>query len=747
MAMTDTMTPFRWGSGGRKLTPEQVEREREIAAALMQSGTDTSPVGHWTQGLARVAQALVGRIRESRADRAAEEGRASAQSALSGISGAYDFPAAPGSFGVSPTADYASQRVAQAHMPTGERASYIRQGLLQRGLPDHVADAFLMNFQDESGLDPGINERNPIVPGSRGGFGLYQLTGPRRRAYEQFAQHRGVDPSDIDAQLDFMMTELQGPESSAAQAIFSAPDTGQAAAAIVNQFLRPAEQHRRNRVARYTSAGDRPMQAETQSHAAVAQALMAQQPQATSLTGAPVSPDVPMAGGTQGFAPVHPGVAEALAQSGPLTPSVDSAVVQALVGNGGAEAYRGTARDSDMPGHVPLQPGQAGPSLQQLMQAASNPWLNQQEKAVLNMMLEQRLQQHDPMHQLRMRALEQQIGQGQSLVNAGDGNLYNPNTGEWITAPGAGAPNVPDSFQALQLRAQAAGLQPGTPEYQQFMAAGGRSTDDSAAVQRIDRMTENLMATGDFIDPQEAQNIAVGIVDGRLKADRHPITGELQVVDMATGRPVYGRGMQGQAEPSPMLPPPETPKTGADQFGQQFPASNEAFGVPGALAGGINRVTDAIGVGPAYPDIQQTQADFGVLRESLLNDIASAYGRQPPSWLLKEIRDLTPAAGSPFEGASGAQSKMNAIGRHLTSELAATEQALQRELSPQNRQELEARRAGLQMGIGRVTSALQSFGEQKASPDASQIGEGRTATNPQTGQRIIYRGGQWEPLQ
>lgn len=344
------------------------------------------------------------------------------------------------------------------------------------------------------------------------------------------------------------------------------------------------------------------------------------------------------------------------------------------------------------------------------------------------------------MHRLRMRALE-------PLVNAGGGNLYNPNTGEWITAPGAGAPNVPDSFQALQLRAEAAGLQPGTPEYQQFMAAGGRSTDDSATVQRIDRMTENLMATGDFIDPQEAQNIAVGIVDGRLKADRHPITGELQVVDMATGRPVYGCGMQGQAELPPMLPAPETPMTGAEQFGQQFPASNEAFGVPGALAGGINRVTDAIGVGPAYPDIQQTQADFGVLRESLLNDIASAYGRQPPSWLLKEIRDLTPAAGSPFEGASGAQSKMNAIGRHLTSELAATEQALQRELSPQNRQELEARRAGLQMGIGRVTSALQSFGEQSASPDASQIKEGQTATNPQTGQRIIYRGGRWGPMQ
>src|SRR5690606_36485270 len=152
-----------------------------------------------------------------------------------------------------------------------------------------------------------------------------------------------------------------------------------------------------------------------------------------------------------------------------------------------------------------------------------------------------------------------------------------------------------------QLRAEAAGLQPGSPEYQQSMAEGGRNPQDPAAVQRIARMTENLMRTGDYVDPQEAQNIAEGIVDGRLKADRHRVTGELQVVDMGTGRPLYGRGAQGPVEQPQMLPAPERPMTGADQFGQQFLASNEAFGVPGALAGGINRVTDAIGVGPAYP--------------------------------------------------------------------------------------------------------------------------------------------------
>jgi len=134
-----------------------------------------------------------------------------------------------------------------------DRRTYLRNGLVQRGLPPHIAEGFVMNFQDESGLNPGINERNPIVPGSRGGFGLYQLTGPRRVAYERYAKERGVPVSDEDAQLDFMMMELQGPEKRAAQAIFNTENAGDAAAAIVTNFLRPAEKHRAERVARYTS--------------------------------------------------------------------------------------------------------------------------------------------------------------------------------------------------------------------------------------------------------------------------------------------------------------------------------------------------------------------------------------------------------------------------------------------------------------------------------------------------------------
>lgn len=131
---------------------------------------------------------------------------------------------------------------------------YILQGLVKRGLPPHVAQAFVMNFKDESGLNPGINEHKPLVPGSRGGFGLYQLTGPRRVAYEKFAAQRGVDPSDTDAQLDWLMVEGQGPEKKAFDAILAAPDTGTAASAITTKFLRPSPEHQRSRVAKYMNA-------------------------------------------------------------------------------------------------------------------------------------------------------------------------------------------------------------------------------------------------------------------------------------------------------------------------------------------------------------------------------------------------------------------------------------------------------------------------------------------------------------
>ena len=122
---------------------------------------------------------------------------------------------------------------------------------MARGLPEHIAEAFILNMADESGFSAGINETNPLVPGSRGGFGLYQLTGKRRKDFEAFATERGVSFSDEDAQLDFMMKELDTTEKGAAKHIYGAASTSDAAVAIVDKFLRPSKEHRQNRIAKY----------------------------------------------------------------------------------------------------------------------------------------------------------------------------------------------------------------------------------------------------------------------------------------------------------------------------------------------------------------------------------------------------------------------------------------------------------------------------------------------------------------
>lgn len=115
----------------------------------------------------------------------------------------------------------------------------ILAGLVARGLPLHIAQGIVANMKAESNLQPGINEIAPVVPGSRGGFGLNQWTGPRRVAYERFAAERGAPVDDLQTQLDFTMYELQGPELAAYEALQGAQDPLEAARIYSEQFLRP----------------------------------------------------------------------------------------------------------------------------------------------------------------------------------------------------------------------------------------------------------------------------------------------------------------------------------------------------------------------------------------------------------------------------------------------------------------------------------------------------------------------------
>lgn len=248
------------GPNGERLTPEQIAQRQKVAMSLLGRATDTSPdAGGWASVLTKGILGYKSGADQRAADAAIKANAEQSQNDIAALlNGGAGFPSAVAS-GASPTSAVATGT--PVSVPTGDMAGTIRQGLINRGLAPHLADAAILNFQDESGLNPGINEKNPIVPGSRGGYGLYQLTGPRRREYEAFAAQRGVSPDDIDAQLDFFMGELAGSEASAGKKFLSAPDTATAAQVLVNDFLRPAPEHRQARSAKYGRVATTPQEA------------------------------------------------------------------------------------------------------------------------------------------------------------------------------------------------------------------------------------------------------------------------------------------------------------------------------------------------------------------------------------------------------------------------------------------------------------------------------------------------------
>jgi hypothetical protein len=59
-----------WGAGGKRMSAEQIALQRRLAAQQMAQGADYSPVTHWMQGAARLANGLAGTLQMRRADKA-----------------------------------------------------------------------------------------------------------------------------------------------------------------------------------------------------------------------------------------------------------------------------------------------------------------------------------------------------------------------------------------------------------------------------------------------------------------------------------------------------------------------------------------------------------------------------------------------------------------------------------------------------------------------------------------------------
>lgn len=170
--------PFIWGPGGKAMTPEEVEKERRIAEALIAQGVDTSPVGHWTQGAARVAQALAGAVRRGRADSIEKAERAK----VAGLS-PFDLAAAAEA---APAAAVAEAPAVPAQAPAAP--SFAGGGAsrtMEMPANPELAQA-IQEHATAAGIDP-VDLATAISYETAGTFDPWKA-GPRT----QWGQHRGL---------------------------------------------------------------------------------------------------------------------------------------------------------------------------------------------------------------------------------------------------------------------------------------------------------------------------------------------------------------------------------------------------------------------------------------------------------------------------------------------------------------------------------------------------------------------------
>ena len=191
--MQTTSEPFQWGSGGRRMTPEDIARERKIAASLMQS--DYSPVQHWTQGLGRVADNVLGALRDRETDKAVADNQAYSRSVAEllanpgGTPSASAPPGSPQSSGsggnltqlmqivADPYVDAGTKALAQMQLEQGQKIQMKELEWANRERPEIVQLAQIANdpaspdWMKKAAADriTALNDPMTIIPGLPGG--------------------------------------------------------------------------------------------------------------------------------------------------------------------------------------------------------------------------------------------------------------------------------------------------------------------------------------------------------------------------------------------------------------------------------------------------------------------------------------------------------------------------------------------------------------------------------------------------
>lgn len=111
--------------------------------------------------------------------------------------------------------------------------------------------AIMGNAGCESAGFKSLQELRPVVAGSKGGYGIMQWTGPRRRLYEDYCSRNGLNPTDMMSNYKFLFVELSGGEGKGGKVLERVHTANTLEAKVevfMKEFLRPGVPNLQSRI-------------------------------------------------------------------------------------------------------------------------------------------------------------------------------------------------------------------------------------------------------------------------------------------------------------------------------------------------------------------------------------------------------------------------------------------------------------------------------------------------------------------
>lgn len=396
-----------------KESPESVKKKRAIAQAILATNRAPQTIG---EGLNALGDGIVANVMNRRASEAEGMGQQSAQKAIAALIAGSDFGGSGSSTPASGFAaeapsiqpDYASQRVAQAHGDpvnlSGNKEAFVNalmpaaiEASQRTGVDPRIIVAQAAQETGWGKSAPGNNYFGIKSHGKGGGqtFTTHEvIDGKRVKINDSFRQF--ASPADsVAGYADFLLENPRYKPMMAAQGLDAQlqalgasgyatdPNYASSVGSIARGIPLPAMGSDSSSNP-YSSVGV------TDEQFAAMQNGTPQPP-----SPMPSDPVQAIAGVMNQQQPVQ------VAQAQPNQMS-DADALQLL----GARAEPNMQQAPQ-----PMQAQASGPSMQQLLQASQNPWLSDAQRGIVNTLMQQQMQQNDPMRQMQMEKARLELEQ------------------------------------------------------------------------------------------------------------------------------------------------------------------------------------------------------------------------------------------------------------------------------------------------------------------------------------------------